>query len=164
MAWTVFIDGKEGTTGLRIFDRLAERGEFSLLTLPEEKRKDADARREAIHAADIAILCLPDAAARESVALAEGSNTRILDTSTAHRVAPGWAYGFPELSKKHRDAVVSGQYVAGLPRQRVHCARCAAGRRRADSGGYAAVLLLPDRVQRRRQEDDRPIRGGHPHA
>ena len=112
MAWTVFIDGKEGTTGLRIFDRLAERGEFSLLTLPEEKRKDADARREAIHAADIAILCLPDAAARESVALAEGSKTRILDTSTAHRVAPGWAYGFPELSKKHRDAVVSGQYVA----------------------------------------------------
>ena len=112
MAWTVFIDGKEGTTGLRIFDRLAERGEFSLLTLPEEKRKDAAARREAIHAADIAILCLPDAAARESVALAEGSNTRILDTSTAHRVAPGWAYGFPELSKKHRDAVVSGQYVA----------------------------------------------------
>ena len=112
MAWTVFIDGREGTTGLRIFDRLAERGEFSLLTLPEEKRKDADARREAIHAADIAILCLPDAAARESVALAEGSNTRILDTSTAHRVAPGWAYGFPELSKKHRDAVVSGQYVA----------------------------------------------------
>ena len=112
MAWTVFIDGKEGTTGLRIFDRLAERGEFSLLTLPEEKRKDADARREAIHAADIAILCLPDAAARESVALAEGSDTRILDTSTAHRVAPGWAYGFPELSKKHRDAVVSGQYVA----------------------------------------------------
>lgn len=112
MAWTVFIDGKEGTTGLRIFDRLAERGEFSLLTLPEEKRKDADARREAIHAADISILCLPDAAARESVALAEGSKTRILDTSTAHRVAPGWAYGFPELSKKHRDAVISGQYVA----------------------------------------------------
>ena len=105
MAWTVFIDGKEGTTGLRIFDRLAERGEFSLLTLPEEKRKDADARREAIHAADIAILCLPDAAARESVALAEGSNTRILDTSTAHRIAPGWAYGFPELSKKHRAAI-----------------------------------------------------------
>lgn len=112
MAWTVFIDGKEGTTGLRIFDRLAERGEFSLLTLPEEKRKDADARREAIHAADISILCLPDAAARESVALAEGSKTRILDTSAAHRVAPGWAYGFPELSKKHRDAVISGQYVA----------------------------------------------------
>lgn len=165
MAWTVFIDGKEGTTGLRIFDRLAERGEFSLLTLPEEKRKDADARREAIHAADIAILCLPDAAARESVALAEGSNTRILDTSTAHRVAPGWAYGFPELSKKHRAAVVSGQYVA-VPgaTQRVHCTRRAAGRRGADSGGCAAFLLLPDRVQRRRQEDDCPVRGGHPHA
>ena len=112
MAWTVFIDGKEGTTGLRIFDRLATRTEFSLLTLPEEKRKDAQARREAIHAADIAILCLPDAAAKESVALAAGSKTRILDTSTAHRVASGWAYGFPELSEKHRRAIVSGQYVA----------------------------------------------------
>ena len=164
MAWTVFIDGKEGTTGLRIFDRLAERGEFSLLTLPEEKRKDADARREAIHAADIAILCLPDAAARESVALAEGSNTRILDTSTAHRVAPGWAYGFPELSKKHRDAVVSGQYVAVPGCHASGFIALAAGRRGADSGGYAAFLLLPDRVQRRRQEDDCPVRGGHPHA
>ena len=70
MAWTVFIDGKEGTTGLRIFDRLAERGEFSLLTLPEEKRKDADARREAIHAADIAILCLPGCHASGFIALA----------------------------------------------------------------------------------------------
>ena len=121
MAWTVFIDGKEGTTGLRIFDRLAERGEFSLLTLPEEKRKDADARREAIHAADIAILCLPDAAARESVALAEGSNTRILDTSTAHRTAPGWCYGFPELSalqeariRQARRIAVPGCHASGF--------------------------------------------------
>ena len=112
MAWTVFIDGKEGTTGLRIFDRLAERGEFSLLTLPEEKRKDADARREAIHAADIAILCLPDAAARESVALAEGSNTRILDTSTAHRTSEGWAYGFPELSAEFEDKIKNSKRIA----------------------------------------------------
>mgnify|MGYP000791592348 CR=1 FL=1 len=112
MAWTVFIDGKEGTTGLRIFDRLAERGEFSLLTLPEEKRKDADARREAIHAADISILCLPDAAARESVALAEGSKTRILDTSTAHRTSEGWAYGFPELSAEFEDKIKNSKRIA----------------------------------------------------
>ena len=141
-------------------------GSFSLLTLPEEKRKDADARREAIHAADISILCLPDAAARESVALAEGSKTRILDTSTAHRVAPRLGVRLPGIvqeasGRRHLRAI---RRRAGLPRQRVHCARRAAGRRRADSGGYAAFLLLPDRVQRRRQEDDCPVRGGHPHA
>lgn len=112
MAVTVFIDGKEGTTGLRIFDRLAQRSDLQLLTLPEEQRKDVAARQEAIHAADVAILCLPDAAARESVALAEGSHARILDTSTAHRVAPGWAYGFPELSAAHREAILSGQRIA----------------------------------------------------
>ena len=112
MAWTVFIDGKEGTTGLRIFDRLAERGEFSLLTLPEEKRKDADARREAIHAADIAILCLPDAAAREAVTLVTNPATRIIDASTAHRTSPGWDYGFAELSPRHRAAIQASRRVA----------------------------------------------------
>ncbi len=112
MAVTVFIDGKEGTTGLRIFDRLASRSDLQLLTLPEERRKDTAARQEAIHAADVAILCLPDAAARESVALAEGSHTRILDTSTAHRVAPDWAYGFPELSAAHQEAILAGQRIA----------------------------------------------------
>lgn len=112
MAVTVFIDGKEGTTGLRIFDRLAQRSDLQLLTLPEERRKDSAARQEALHAADVAILCLPDAAARESVVLAEGSHARILDTSTAHRVASGWAYGFPELSAAHREAILSGQHIA----------------------------------------------------
>ncbi len=112
MAFTVFIDGKEGTTGLRIYERLATRPELTVLTLPEEKRKDPAARKEAIHASDIAVLCLPDAAARESVALAEGSKARILDTSTAHRVAPGWAYGFAELSADHRRAIINGQRVA----------------------------------------------------
>lgn len=112
MALKVFIDGKEGTTGLRIYERLATRPDLEILTLPENLRKDPAARKEAIHAADITILCLPDAAARESVALAEGSRTRILDTSTAHRVMQGWAYGFPELSSKNRQAVIDGQHVA----------------------------------------------------
>ena len=83
MASTIFIDGKDGTTGLRIYDRLAQRQDVTLLTLPEAERKLPEARRAAIHQADVAILCLPDAAARESVALAEGSACRILDTSTA---------------------------------------------------------------------------------
>lgn len=112
MSFKVFIDGKEGTTGLRIFDRLAQRMDYQMLTLPEEKRKDARARQECLHEADVAILCLPDAAARESVALAEGSRARILDTSTAHRIAPDWSYGFPELSAQHRNAIVNGQRVA----------------------------------------------------
>ena len=112
MGVRIFIDGKEGTTGLRIYDRLEGRPEVSLLTLPEDRRKDPAARRECLHEADVAILCLPDAAARESVALAGGSRARILDTSTAHRVESGWAYGFPELSAHHRQAVAEGARVA----------------------------------------------------
>ena len=112
MALKVFIDGKEGTTGLRIFERLEKRPDLEMLTLPDALRKDPAARKEAIHAADIAVLCLPDAAAKESVALAQGSNTRILDTSTAHRIADGWHYGFAELSPAHREGIINGQYVA----------------------------------------------------
>ena len=94
----VFIDGSAGTTGLRIRERLASRQDISLIKLPEELRKDADARRDAIHDADIVFLCLPDAAAMEAVALAGDAETKIIDTSTAHRVDPDWVYGFPELS------------------------------------------------------------------
>ena len=112
MAFKVFIDGKEGTTGLRIFDRLADRSDISMLTLPEEKRKDPASRRACLHEADIAILCLPDAAAKESVALSEGSKARILDTSTAHRTQLGWTYGFPELSASQREAIATGTRVA----------------------------------------------------
>jgi N-acetyl-gamma-glutamyl-phosphate reductase len=98
MARTVFIDGAAGTTGLEIAERLAGRGEFALLTLDETRRKDPIARREALNEAEFAILCLPDDAAREAVALIdEGSATRVIDASTAHRVAPGWVYGFPEV-------------------------------------------------------------------
>ena len=97
MTHTVFIDGAAGTTGLEIVERLSPRSEFQLIILDDEQRKSASARRDAFHAADFAVLCLPDDAAREAVAMAEGSKVRIVDASTAHRVADGWTYGFPEL-------------------------------------------------------------------
>ncbi len=97
MAHKVFIDGAAGTTGLEIADRLATRPEFTMLVLGDDARKDADARRAALNEADFAILCLPDDAAREAVVLALGSAVRIIDASTAHRVALNWTYGFPEL-------------------------------------------------------------------
>ena len=97
MAFTVFIDGAVGTTGLEIAERLAPRREFAMLVLSEAERKQESARRAALNEADFAILCLPDDAAREAVALAEGSMVRIIDASTAHRVASGWTYGFPEI-------------------------------------------------------------------
>ncbi len=93
----IFIDGSAGTTGLRIHERLADRKELEIITLSEELRKDTAARKEAINAADIVFLCLPDAAAKEAVTLCENSNTVIIDTSTAHRTDPNWTYGFPEL-------------------------------------------------------------------
>lgn len=93
----VFIDGAAGTTGLEIRERLEQRTDLSLVTLPEEKRKDASARRDAINAADVVILCLPDDAAREAVALIDNPDTRVIDASSAFRVADGWTYGFPEL-------------------------------------------------------------------
>jgi N-acetyl-gamma-glutamyl-phosphate reductase len=98
VTYTIFIDGAVGTTGLQIGERLAGRSDIALLTLPEEKRKDAAARRDALNAADVVILCLPDDAAREAVALIDNPHTRVIDASTAHRVAPGWIYGFPEVS------------------------------------------------------------------
>ena len=108
----VFIDGSAGTTGLRIADRLADRTDLELIRLPEELRKNADARKEALFAADIAFLCLPDAAAVEAVALAEGSKVKIIDTSTAHRTNEAWAYGFAELSQTHREAIRNSSRVA----------------------------------------------------
>jgi N-acetyl-gamma-glutamyl-phosphate reductase len=97
VAIRLFIDGAAGTTGLEIRERLAGRDEFELIVLNYAQRKDEAARRDALHAADIAILCLPDFAAIDAVKMAEGSNTRIIDASSAHRVAEGWTYGFPEL-------------------------------------------------------------------
>ncbi|WP_121118425.1 N-acetyl-gamma-glutamyl-phosphate reductase [Croceibacterium ferulae] len=111
MAHTVFIDGAAGTTGLEIVERLAPRPEFELLVLEGDRRKDPAARREALNEADFAILCLPDDAAREAVALIDpASVTRVIDASTAFRVATGWTYGFPELVG--RDVVAGAQRVS----------------------------------------------------
>ena len=107
----IFIDGSAGTTGLRIYERLEQRADLELIRLPEETRKDPAARKEALFSADIAFLCLPDAAAIEAVALAEGSDTKIIDTSTAHRCAPGWVYGFPEIAGM-RDSIASSSRIA----------------------------------------------------
>ncbi len=108
----VFIDGKEGTTGLQIYERLSKRKDISLITLSDEKRKDISARKDCINKADIVFLCLPDDAARESVSLCENPETKIIDASTAHRTADGWAYGFPELSKQFRDGVATSKRIA----------------------------------------------------
>lgn len=110
MTQTVFIDGAAGTTGLEIAERLAGRSEFMLAALDEAHRKDADARRAALNDADFVILCLPDEAAREAVAMIDNGRTRVIDASTAHRVAPGWTYGFPEVSG--HDAVAGAARVS----------------------------------------------------
>jgi N-acetyl-gamma-glutamyl-phosphate reductase len=108
----VFIDGKEGTTGLQIYERLAIRDDISLITLSEEKRKDLTARKECINQADIVFLCLPDAAAREAVSLCENPSTKIIDASTAHRTSAEWAYGFPELSDEFRKGIATNTRIA----------------------------------------------------
>ena len=107
----IFIDGSAGTTGLRIRERLTDRHDLTLLTLSEDLRKDPEARRAALNEADVAFLCLPDAAAREAVALVTSPDTVIIDTSTAHRTAPGWTYGFPELPGL-RDAIRTSGRIA----------------------------------------------------
>ena len=107
----VFIDGSAGTTGLRIADRLAQRQDIEILKLSEELRKDPNARHDALSSADIAFLCLPDGAAIEAVALAEGSKVKIIDTSTAHRTSDGWVYGFPELTGQ-REKIANSSRIA----------------------------------------------------
>ncbi len=108
----VFIDGKEGTTGLKIYDRLAVRSDIELIMIDEDKRKDFDERKKCINASDITFLCLPDAAAIEAVSMVENENTRIIDASTAHRTREDWAYGFPELSPEFRKKIETGKRVA----------------------------------------------------
>lgn len=108
----VFIDGSAGTTGLRIYERLENRSDITLIKLPEEKRKDIEARKQAINSADIVFLCLPDDAARESVSLLENENTVVLDTSTAHRTLDNWTYGFPELSNEISEKLTVSKRIA----------------------------------------------------
>ncbi|WP_163269711.1 N-acetyl-gamma-glutamyl-phosphate reductase [Chelativorans alearense] len=112
MTAKIFIDGEHGTTGLQIRTRLAERSDIELISVPVERRKDKAARAEYLNAADIAILCLPDEAARESVSLIENDTTRVIDASTAHRVADGWAYGFPEMDRGQAKAIMHARRVA----------------------------------------------------
>ncbi len=108
----VFIDGSAGTTGLRIAERLESRNDIELIKLSEENRKDLSARKKVLNEADIAFLCLPDAAAIEAVSLIENDNTVILDTSTAHRTNPDFAYGFPELSKEFEQKIATSKRIA----------------------------------------------------
>jgi len=108
----IFIDGSEGTTGLRIYERFEGRDDIELLRISSELRKDVAERKRLINASDITFLCLPDAAARESVSLVENEQVIIIDTSTAHRTEEGWSYGFPELSKQHRQNIKEGKRIA----------------------------------------------------
>ena len=114
MKTKVFIDGSEGTTGLRIFERFEGRDDIEIMRIDPELRKDPAERNKLINASDISFLCLPDVAARESVSLIDPDNdhTVIIDTSTAHRTEEGWAYGFPELSDAHREAITNGNRIA----------------------------------------------------
>ena len=108
----IFIDGREGTTGLQIYERLCDRDDIVLLTIDENMRKDFAERKDMINKADIVFLCLPDTAAREAVSLIENDKTRIIDASTAHRTNPDWVYGFPELSKSQRTKIANAHRVA----------------------------------------------------
>jgi len=108
----IFIDGEHGTTGLQIRARLADRNDIQVISVPVDRRKDAAARAEFLNAADIAILCLPDDAAKESVALIGNGSTRVIDASTAHRVAEGWTYGFAEMDAAQADAIAAAKLVA----------------------------------------------------
>ncbi|MDR2546002.1 MAG: N-acetyl-gamma-glutamyl-phosphate reductase [Lachnospiraceae bacterium] len=108
----IFIDGSEGTTGLKIFSRFEKRDDIKVMSIDPEKRKDINERRRLINESDITFLCLPDEAARESAAMVENENVTIIDTSTAHRTAAGWCYGFPELSGQHRQDIATGKRIA----------------------------------------------------
>lgn len=112
MTARVFIDGAAGTTGLEIRERLESRPEVELMVLPEERRKDPEARRAALNEADAVILCLPDAAAIEAVSLIDNAKVKVIDASTAHRTAEGWAYGFPELDPEQRELLKSARRIS----------------------------------------------------
>lgn len=112
MKYKVFIDGAEGTTGLQLRTRLSAHENVELLEIDPELRKDSEERKKLMNLSDVTFLCLPDAAAKEAVSLVENTNTKIIDASTAHRTAEGWAYGFSELSEAHKKAISSGKRIA----------------------------------------------------
>lgn len=110
--YTIFIDGKEGTTGLQIFERFRDRKDLEIITIPKHLRKDATEKKKLLNNADFVFLCLPDTSAIESVSLIENPSVRVIDASTAHRTNPNWDYGFPELSAKHRENISKSNRVA----------------------------------------------------
>jgi N-acetyl-gamma-glutamyl-phosphate reductase len=112
MVFKVFVDGQEGTTGLRIHEYLAARRDIEVLKIDPDKRKDATERARLLNAADVAFLCLPDAASREAAQLTTNPNTCLIDASTAHRTVPGWAFGLPELARGQRDAIRASKRIA----------------------------------------------------
>lgn len=112
MTAKIFIDGEHGTTGLQIINRLSKRSDIDLMSIAHEDRRDPDIRKDMLRAADIAILCLPDAAAKEAVALASDAGTRFIDASTAHRTNPDWVYGFGELSRDQNARIGAAQFVS----------------------------------------------------
>ena len=141
----VYIDGKEGTTGLQIYDRLAGREDIQLLLIDEEKRKDVEERRRLMNQADLVFLCLPDQAACEAVSLVTNDHTRIIDASTAHRTAPGWVYGFPELRPGQREAIAQARAALDRERERAEGEKLRMGRvyqALGLSGGAFLVILL----------------------
>ena len=153
----IFIDGQHGTTGLQILDRLKDRPDIELLELPMADRKDLGKRAEIAKAADIAVLCLPDAAAKELVAALGDADTVVIDASTAHRVADGWVYGFPEMAKDHRQKLLDlqphlqpGLLSDGRDRHPAAAGRCRHRARRFDARRVRRLGL-----HRRRQGADR---------
>ena len=136
----IYIDGKEGTTGLQIYERLGGRDDIELLLIDEDKRKDTAERKKLMNAADVVFLCLPDAAAVEAVDLVENPDTCIIDASTAHRTAPGWVYGFAEIG--NRAAIRTAKRIANPG---------------CHATGLPPDLLLPHRLLRRRQEAHRRV-------
>jgi N-acetyl-gamma-glutamyl-phosphate reductase len=112
MKYRAFVDGQEGTTGLRIHEYLAQRSDIEVLRIDADKRKDADERARLLNAADVAFLCLPDAAAKEAAVLVTNPNTCLIDASTAHRTAPGWAFGLPELAPDQRECIRASKRIS----------------------------------------------------
>ena len=112
VAVKVYIDGQEGTTGLRIIERFSGRNDIELLRIDEDKRKDTAERKRLINSSDFTFLCLPDAASIEAVSLVENDHVRILDASTAHRTNDSWVYGFPELSAAQREKIKNTNRLA----------------------------------------------------